>query len=148
MELPFPLYETHRAKTKSGWKIAGLNCSEEEFEAIYETYITSSKCELCKEKYKSRTDRCMDHDHETGKFRNICCQTCNKRRRDVKIRTDNKSGYKHIHKDKSPTCNQGFIWRFEVKINGKNKYIKSSVNLEKVIQFRDQWFKDNPDYHT
>jgi len=146
MELPFPLRQDHKSKTNYEWRMYGLVMDK--FEDIYQRYIYSSHCELCKKAYKECRDRCMDHDHETGEFRNICCQRCNHRRKDVKIRTDNTSGYKNISKLTSKTCNQGFLWRFSLKIDGKHKQLKTSVDLEKVIQFRDQWFKDNPDFHT
>ena len=64
------------------------------------------------------------------------------------MRSNNTSGHKNISKKKHPTCKQGFTWIFTVKIDGKYKTIKTSVNLEKMIKFRDQWFKDNPNYHT
>ena len=148
MKLPFELQKKHKTTTKSRWKKYGLICSEEDFEAIYEIYITSSKCEICKKKYKARIDRCMEHDHETGEFRNICCQRCNQKKRDRKINSNNKSGYKYIYKVKSTQYKQGFAWVFYVWENGKTKNKKKSVDIEKVIKFRDQWFEDNPDYFT
>ena len=144
-KLPFELSKYHKTDTKRSWKHKGL--ITDEFEEIYERYIYSSHCELCKKKYKSRRDRHMDHSHKTGKFRNVCCRSCNMRRRDVKIST-NTSGYTHIHEHKNPVCKQGFDWQFKVRINGKTKTLKTAVDLEKVIQFRDKWYKDNPDYFT
>jgi hypothetical protein len=89
----------------------------------------------------------MEHCHATGAFRNICCQSCNQKKRDVKIRIDNKSGYKNINKQNNPTCKQGFRWVFQVCINGKNKKIKSLTNLEKLIEYRDKWLIEN-NYYT
>ncbi len=146
MDLPFELQKYHKSDMKNTWKSIGL--ITDEFETIYKQYIYSTNCELCGNKYKARNDRCMEHSHETGEFRNICCRSCNQRKRDVKIRSDNTSGHKNICKIKKPRYKQGFIWKFQVIIDGKCKPIKSSVNLQKLVKFRDEWFKDNPDYNT
>ena len=146
MELPFELDKRHKSHTKSGWKTRGL--ITDEFEEIYKQYIYSTNCDLCGTEYKSRRDRCMEHSHDTGEFRNICCQICNARKSDVKIRSDNTSGHKYISKEKDPRYKQGFRWIFMVQINGKRKTIKKLVNLEKLIKISDEWFKDNPNYYT
>ena len=143
MELPFELSKNHKINTKCRWKKRGLIITDEEFEVIYQQYIYSTNCELCEKVYKSNRDRHMEHNHDTGEFRNICCNSCNSRKRDVKVRTDNKSGYRFILKSKCSTTNQGFIWRFRVTINGNYKTIKSSTNLEKLIKFRDEWLEKN-----
>tara|TARA_R110000868_G_scaffold73437_2_gene212984 strand:+ start:247 stop:696 length:450 start_codon:yes stop_codon:yes gene_type:complete len=145
MELPFELYKKHKSTTKSNWKIKGL--ITDDFDTIYKQYIYASNCELCGNKYKSRHDRQMEHNHETGKFRNICCQQCNLRKGDIKMQSNNTSGHKHIDKNNDPTCKQGFRWRFSVRIDGKSKAIKTSVDLEKLIKFRDQWIVNN-NYYT
>ena len=93
MELPFKLYKYHKSNTKASWKRTGLICTDEECEEIYQQYIYSTNCELCGKVYKSTKDRQMDHCHETGKFRNICCTQCNGRKRDRKIPTNNKSKF-------------------------------------------------------
>ena len=148
MELPFAVSKTNKGNTKSTWRYNGLKFENHlAFHIIYKRYIYSAVCELCDTKYKSRRDRHMEHCHATGKFRNICCQSCNMKKRDVKIRTDNKSGYKHIYKANKPRYKQGFCWVFKVFINGKNVRPKSSTNLEKLIKFRDKWLIEN-NYHT
>ena len=38
-------------------------------------------------------------------------------------------------------------WRFRLNIDGKQKTIKTSIDLEKLIQFADKWKIDN-NYHT
>ena len=144
MELPFELSKSHKAITKWNWKNRGL--ITDEFEEIYQQYIYSSNCELCGNEYKSRNDRQMEHCHETGKFRNICCRSCNQKKRDAKIKSHSKSGHKYIHKEIRTDSNQGFTWKFRVTINGKHKTIKKSVNLEKLIKFRDEWLEKNEYY--
>ena len=84
----------------------------------------------------------MEHDHDTGKFRNVVCQSCNQRKADNKLPSDNTSGYKGIcwHKGNNH-------WVFEAQINGKPKHIKCMKDLDELIAFADQWKIDN-DYHT
>ena len=150
MELSFP--KKHKILTKNKWKEQGLIItSEEEFEEIYNRYIRSTQCEICNKPYISSQDRNMDHSHyindKYGWFRNVICTSCNGRRADNKIRKDNKSGYKLICKRIDKRCKQGFYWSFDVELNKKRKKIKSSVNLEKLIIFRDDWIKKN-NYYT
>jgi len=145
MELPFKLPKYHKTNTKGQWKIKGLNMDN--FEEIYQKYIYATHCELCNKQFPNTRDRCMDHNHNTGEFRNIVCQSCNQLKADVKIPSNNTSGYKGICKHKDFQYKQGYRWLFRAIVNGKEKQIKSSVNKEKLIAFAEQWKKDN-NYHT
>ena len=144
-ELPFKISKKHKTDTKFNWKKNGLIMDN--FEEIYNKYIYATHCQLCNKQFKNTKDRQMEHCHQTGEFRNIVCNSCNQKKADVKIRSNNISGYKNITKQKTKKCNQGFIWKFEVYINGKAKTIKSSIDLNKLIKFAEQWKKDN-NYHT
>jgi hypothetical protein len=66
---------------------------------------------------------------------------------DVKIARNNTSGYKNICKQYTKKCKQGFTWQFSAQVYGKQKTIKRSVNLEKLIEFAENWKKEN-NYHT
>ena len=133
----------HKSDKKSNWKRQGMKFTEEDFEYIYSEYIIATNCDLCDKVFKSDYDRQLDNCHKTGEIRNIICQSCNQRRADNKIRSTNSSGYKHIYKHKDTSCKQGFHWQFTVYKNGKLKTIKSSVDIDKLIIFRDKWLKDN-----
>ena len=142
----------YKSDKKAKWRYRGLILtSQEEFDEIYERYMASTNCELCDEPYKSTLDRHMDHchyiDNKWGWFRNVICNSCNQLRSDNKIRSTNTSGYIGICKHKNFTYKQGFIWIFRASINRKSTKIKSSVNLEYLIKFADQWKLDN-NYNT
>tara|TARA_R110001632_G_scaffold153415_1_gene271262 strand:- start:628 stop:1071 length:444 start_codon:yes stop_codon:yes gene_type:complete len=147
MELPFKLAKYHKPKTLWNWKREGLIESDEQIEFIYTDYIYGIHCDLCGEFYKNTLDRQMEHCHETGEFRNIVCRSCNQRKADIKIQSNNTSGFVGIYKHKSKNCKQGYIWRFLATINGKNKSIKTSIDYDKLVAFSIQWKIDNK-YHT
>ena len=62
---------------KDCWKSRGLNM--ENFEDIYERYTMAIFCDICEcvLEGKGNTKKSMDHDHDTGDFRNIVCHLCN-----------------------------------------------------------------------
>jgi len=62
---------------KTTWKFQGLNM--ENFEEIYERYTMAIFCDICEcvLEGNGRNKKCMDHDHDTGEFRNIVCNYCN-----------------------------------------------------------------------
>ena len=144
------LPKNHKARTKSRWKTLGLIwTSDEEFEEIYQRYFSSTYCELCGNAYKSNKDRQMDHEHcidKWGWFRNVVCTKCNQRRSDRKMNAKNTSGYKGICKDFNKRCKQGFCWKFQVVLHGKQTAIKSSVDFIYLKKFADKWKRDNKYY--
>ena len=143
-DLPFELKKYHKSKTRCNWKRYGLIMNN--FEEIYNKYIYATHCELCNKQFATIRDRYMEHCHETGQFRNIVCNRCNLLKKDRK-QSNNISGYKGISKITNKSCKQGYFWRFQVKINCKKKTIKTSVDLDKLVKFAEQWKKDN-NYHT
>lgn len=67
-----------KKRTYSQWKSRGLNM--ETFEEVYDKYLHTTHCELCNvelEDKNNRNQKCMDHCHTTGQFRNIVCRNCN-----------------------------------------------------------------------
>ena len=68
--MPTSKYDTIR-----NWKLRGL--IYDDYDELYEIYIKTMECQHCNKEFKDSHDRCMDHDHNTGLFRKIVCQTCN-----------------------------------------------------------------------
>ena len=67
----------------NNWKQRGL--IHDDYDGLYAEYTSSTHCEECGIPYGkygdgSGTYRCMDHEHQTGKFRNFLCNRCNLRR--------------------------------------------------------------------
>jgi len=72
-----------KVKTISSWKLRGLKC--EDYDSLYCHFINSENCDECGIIYGEKGDgtgsfKCMDHDHQTGLFRNFLCQQCNLKR--------------------------------------------------------------------
>ena len=64
----------------SCWKYNGLI---DDYDKVYERYEYTLFCDECRCDLDQCTKsvKCMDHDHETGLFRNVLCWNCNIRRR-------------------------------------------------------------------
>jgi len=118
-------------KTIGQWKFKGL--ISDDYELIYNRYLISETCEECNKPYTTKNKKCMDHNHETGTFRNILCNACNTNRR-MKINT---SGIPNISWDKRRNT-----WRYTKMINGK-LYHKSSRDLEFLKQYKIDFEKEH-----
>jgi len=65
-----------RSKLKN-WRKWGV---KGDLSFIYDcAYITATHCWVCKTAFKNTKDRCMDHCHSSGEFRNVLCRSCNNR---------------------------------------------------------------------
>tara|TARA_R110002074_G_C11974854_1_gene611143 strand:+ start:43 stop:489 length:447 start_codon:yes stop_codon:yes gene_type:complete len=135
-------YESDKGKKterKKWWKRRGV-VFDNDFEEIYDRYINSSQCELCNKVYKNSQDKCLDHCHTTGKFRNVVCRPCNVIR-DVKIRVDNKLKEKNINYVKKYNR-----YRIRIERNKKTILSTSRTTLEDAIKCRDEFIKNNPQH--
>lgn len=58
------------------WKFRGV---VGDLHHLYDNfYINETHCWVCSSEFKNSKDRCMDHDHITGDFRQTICQRCNR----------------------------------------------------------------------
>ena len=62
----------------TNWKKSGVK--SDDFNSLYEHYLNCKNCENCNVELQNgnvKNKKCLDHDHETGLFRNIICNRCN-----------------------------------------------------------------------
>jgi hypothetical protein len=67
-----------RNRLKANWKRQGFKHDEDCFEQLCFKYQSTNNCELCNKVFVN--DKCADHHHSSGSFRNICCRNCNNNR--------------------------------------------------------------------
>ena len=58
----------------AGWRRQGIIC---DYDAIYDIYINTHKCDFCCKDFLNSKDRNLDHNHDTGEIRGILCKNCN-----------------------------------------------------------------------
>jgi len=65
----------------TNWKKRGIK--SDDYNSLYDYYINCKNCELCNVELVEGLDnnsKCLDHDHESGLFRNVLCRSCNVKR--------------------------------------------------------------------
>ena len=60
--------------TMRSWRSRGINNVDDE---LYNKYINTHCCDVCSKEFKNSLDRHLDHNHDTGDFRQILCRACN-----------------------------------------------------------------------
>ena len=146
-KLPFELSKEHKWRKRSKWKEYGI-IFDGLFDEIYDIYIHSSECEKCKKKFKNSIDRQLDHDHSINdafNIRGIICRFCNLSKKRQYINTN--TGYKHITKIKDiKHYKQGFSYNITFYLNNNKRKDFKRITLEKAIECRDNFIKENPQY--
>jgi len=74
-------YSGRKSSRISNWKRMGV--ISDDYNKLYEYYLSIKECENCgiklEEDYSTR--KCLDHNHDTGEFRQVLCHNCNILRR-------------------------------------------------------------------
>ena len=141
MTLPFELPKDHKSFRKHQWKKMGL--ITDNFDELYNRYIHSSQCELCNKIYDKNSNRCLDHCHTTGKFRNVVCRTCNVNLRKQKFNTN--TGEQYICKAKN---RNNYVFKIKIQRNKTKLVDTTKTTLEAAILLRDNFIKENPSLFT
>jgi len=58
----------------NNWKRRGIIG---DYDELYIKWLNTSNCENCNYSFIDTNNKCLDHDHNTGLFRNILCRNCN-----------------------------------------------------------------------
>ena len=71
------------------WKRQGM--TNDDWKTIYDRYVNAKCCESCNSVFRKNiykngylwriNNKVLDHDHNTGKIRNVICISCNAKRR-------------------------------------------------------------------
>jgi len=56
------------------WRFYGIKDVNDE---LYNYYMNCDNCEVCGKEFTETIRKCLDHDHDTGKFRYVLCYSCN-----------------------------------------------------------------------
>jgi hypothetical protein len=67
--------ERHKKRTINRWKRLGL--IHNNYEELYDEYMECNSCDICNNIFTNGYDRCMDHCHTSGAFRQFLCRDCN-----------------------------------------------------------------------
>ena len=97
---------THQRDCICRWRGSGViykNNSVEDWKELYYIHMNTVSCPCCSVELvdgKGSNSRCLDHDHNTGLYRNTICHACNSKT-DRESNIDNTSGWRNISLQKT-----------------------------------------------
>ena len=65
----------YKNRTIKNWKYKGIIDSD--YDLLFQVYNKETHCWICGIEFDKRINRHLDHDHDTGEPRYICCRGCN-----------------------------------------------------------------------
>jgi|DEB0MinimDraft_6_1074348.scaffolds.fasta_scaffold02117_8 hypothetical protein len=137
------------------WKLRGVNHTDEEFKDILKIYHSTIKCNKCNiilSNENNSKQKCLDHCHKTGKFRQILCKVCNlhfdrkkqiyKRMSDEERKERQKiANKKHDLKRRNNPDRIKYNKEYSKKYNEENKE-KKKLESKKYHKYKNSWGGD------
>ena len=133
-------YNRQKNTKINNWKFYGVTFDhKDEVNYVYDRYINTKKCDNCEKIFDNSIDKCLDHNHSTGKFRAILCRHCNQNYFRSKYK-NNKTGYKNIRYSHD---NKYYVVELQKDyiVVCKKMFSKTNYTLNDVVLFRDEIYK-------
>tara|TARA_R110002153_G_scaffold25673_4_gene81282 strand:- start:649 stop:1077 length:429 start_codon:yes stop_codon:yes gene_type:complete len=133
-------YKYHKTCKICDWKRRGIILREgETYDIFYDKWVKATHCECCNVKLdfsgSGKNGRCLDHDHDTGYFRNILCNCCNHKRinpKDRKTSKNNTSGIPNIRQ----RIRGNYVNYQYGKTIDKKRHTKYFKTLEEAVEYK------------